>query len=48
MSEESKVNHDIDTFERNIIDKIDLIRELLYEEDKAVVEEIVMKKSHQP
>lgn len=48
MSEESKVNHDIDTFERTIAEKIDMIRELLQEEDKSVVEEIVMKKSHQP
>jgi hypothetical protein len=46
MNEDEKMNEDLENYEKIINEKIEIVRELLHEEDKAVVDEIIMKKNH--
>lgn len=46
MNEDDLANEELANLETIIADKIDIVRKVLLEEDKTIVEEIVMKKSH--
>ena len=46
MSEEDQADEKLERYEEIINDKMDNIRRILQEEDRSIVEEIVMKKSH--
>lgn len=46
LNEEELADEELNRLEDIINDKIDLVRKVLQEEDRSIVEEIVMKKSH--
>jgi hypothetical protein len=46
INEEELADEELARLEEIINDKIEVIRKVLQEEDRSIVEEIVMKKSH--
>ena len=46
INEEELADEELARLEEIINDKIELVRKVLQEDDRSIVEEIVMKKSH--